>query len=80
DDQPLQKRLREIIDVQLTNKRSVWEMQPDGNYVKRQPGEKDDPRTVQEIMIDLAEKRLATSPFAKKNRIRSVKKGKRQKK
>lgn len=76
----LQKRLREIIDVQLTNKRSVWEMRSDGSYNKRQPGEKDDARTVPEIMIDLAEQRLATSPFAKKNRLKSVKKGLRKKK
>jgi polyphosphate kinase len=80
EDQELQKRLREILDVQLTNKRSVWDMKADGTYVKRQPQEKDDPRTVPEIMIALAEKRLANSPFAMKKRLKAMKKMSQQKK
>ncbi len=80
EDKDLQKRLREILAVQLTNKRSVWDMQPDGTYVKRQLQEKDDQRTVPEIMIALAEARLANSPYAKKKRLKSVKSTDRKKK
>jgi len=65
-----QKRLREILDIQLSNKRSVWDMQSDGSYIKRSPEKGDDARTVQEIMIELANKRLASSPSAKKSKLK----------
>jgi polyphosphate kinase len=68
EDKNLQQRLREIIDVHITNRRSVWEMQSDGSYVQRSPKEGEEQRTVQEILIDQAEKRLAASPLAKKKR------------
>jgi polyphosphate kinase len=68
EDKNMQQRLREIIDVHINNRRSVWEMQSDGSYVQRKPKEGDEQRTVQEILIDLAEKRLAASPLAKKKR------------
>lgn len=68
EEKSLQQRLREILDVQITNKRSVWEMQSDGTYLQRRPKGSEDQRTVQEILIDLAEKRLAASPLAKKKK------------
>ena len=68
EDKVLQDRLREILDIQVTNRRSVWDMQPDGTYVQRRPDPQDDPRTVHEILIDLAENRLAASSAIKKKR------------
>ncbi len=65
-----QARLREILDIQLSNKRSVWDMQDDGTYLKRQPDKGDDSRTVQEILIELAQKRLASSPIPKKKKLK----------
>ncbi|NNK94537.1 MAG: polyphosphate kinase 1, partial [Desulfobacterales bacterium] len=53
-----QARIREILDIQIQNKRSVWDMQPDGSYIQRKPKDEDDARTVHEIMIELAQKRL----------------------
>jgi polyphosphate kinase len=70
EEKSLQKRLREIIDVQLQNKRSSWEMQSDGTYTQRQPGKEDDPRSVHEILITMAESRLAASPMAKKKKTK----------
>ena len=72
EDKELQARLREILDVQINNKRSAWDMQSDGSYIQRKPGPKDDQRTVPEILIDLAEKRLAASASAlgKKKKIK----------
>ncbi len=70
EDKSLQIRLREILDVQIQNKRSVWDMQPDGSYIQRQPGKDDDPRSVHEILISLAESRLAASPMAKKKKTK----------
>ena len=71
EDETLKTRLREILDIQTENRRSVWEMQPDGTYVQRQPKEKDDHRTVHEILIHMAEQRLADS--VEVNRKRAVK-------
>ena len=70
EDKNCQQRLREMIDIQLSNKRSVWDMQSDGTYTKRQPEKDDDPRTVQEILIELANKRLASSPMGKKKKLK----------
>jgi polyphosphate kinase len=64
----LQKELREILDVHIYNRRSAWEMQSDGSYVQRRPKEGDENRTVQEILIDLAEQRIATSPFGRRKK------------
>jgi polyphosphate kinase len=72
EDRNCQKRLREMIDIQLDNKRSVWDMQSDGTYIKRQADKGDDQRTVQEILIELANKRLASSPMAKKKKLKKT--------
>ena len=70
EDKLLQASLREILDVQISNRRSVWEMQSDGSYLQRKPKENEEQRTVQEILIGLAEKRLLTAVASgkKKNR------------
>lgn len=70
EDKNCQQRLREMIDIQLDNKRSVWDMQSDGTYIKRQADKGDDQRTVPEILIELANKRLASSPMAKKKKLK----------
>ena len=70
ENKTLQARLREALDIQLNNKRSVWDMQPDGTYVQRRPGDKDDQRTVHEILIDLAESRLSALTKGKKKKTR----------
>ncbi len=64
----LRDNLRQILEVQLHNKRNAWDMQPDGSYVQRQPGEGDDARTVQEILIDLAEQRQKVAQRLKKRK------------
>lgn len=80
EEKNLRNRLREIIDVQTQNKRSVWEMQPDGSYTQRQPGKDDDPRSVHEILITMAENRLAASPMAKKKKTKKRAKSEARKK
>jgi polyphosphate kinase len=54
----LQRELRVILDTHLNDRRSAWDMQPDGSYKQRKPSAKDDQRGSQEILIDLAQKRL----------------------
>ncbi len=79
EDKICQKQLREILDTQLNNKRSVWDMQSDGSYLKRDPEKGDDARTVQEIMIELADKRLASSDSAKKRKLKKSVKARKRK-
>ncbi|MGD8906354.1 MAG: polyphosphate kinase 1 [Gammaproteobacteria bacterium] len=54
----LRKLLRQIIDLQLDDRRAAWDMQSDGSYIQRDPGRRRDKRSSQEKLIALAEKRL----------------------
>ncbi|HSA79439.1 MAG TPA: polyphosphate kinase 1, partial [Geminicoccaceae bacterium] len=38
EDPALCQELRAILDAQLNDRRNAWDMQPDGSYVQRQPG------------------------------------------
>ncbi|MCI5168133.1 MAG: polyphosphate kinase 1, partial [Candidatus Electrothrix sp. GM3_4] len=53
----LRKVLREVLDVQLADQRSAWEMQPDGSYIQC-TGERKNEKGSHEILIEKAEKRL----------------------
>jgi polyphosphate kinase len=61
EDAECQRALREILDVQFNDRRSAWEMQPDGRYTQRMPAEHEDSRGAQEILIALAQKRARAS-------------------
>ncbi len=64
----LREKLRQILDVQLNNQRSTWDMQPDGTYLQRLPAEGQDPRGAQEILIALAEQRQKVAQRLKKRK------------
>jgi polyphosphate kinase len=68
----LREKLRQIIEVQLHNKRSVWDMQPDGSYIQRRPGPNEDARSAQQVLIDLTEQRQKEAQRLKKRRRRGV--------
>ncbi len=72
DHPELQQELRQILDVQFNDRRSAWDMQPDGSYVQRMPGEGDDPRGCQQILIDLAEKRQKEAQRLKKRKPKGI--------
>ncbi|WP_028318649.1 polyphosphate kinase 1 [Desulfobulbus elongatus] len=55
----LQAQLREILNLQLGDRRGAWEMQPDGGYVQRRPEAREEKRSAQELLIEKSEKRLA---------------------
>lgn len=62
EDPDCRRALREILETQLNDRRSAWDMQPDGSYVQRTPAEGDDERGAQEALIAMAQKRArATS-------------------
>jgi polyphosphate kinase len=52
----LQAALQQILTLQLINQRSVWEMQPNGQYSQLQP--KDKQLGIQEQLIKLADERF----------------------
>ena len=54
----LRQELRQIIDIQLADRRCAWDMRADGSYVQRRPRDGEDARSSQEIQIAMAEHRL----------------------
>ncbi|MBV5317505.1 MAG: polyphosphate kinase 1 [Desulfobulbaceae bacterium] len=55
----LKAQLREIINLQLADRRGAWDMQPDGTYIQRKPEPREEKRSAQEQLIERSEKRLA---------------------
>ena len=57
----LQTLIREMLDIQLENRRNCWEMQSDGKYVQLQPEKGENEKSSFDILIRNAEKRLKTA-------------------
>lgn len=57
--------LRQIINTQLQNQRSVWEMQADGQYIQRRPVDDQAVLGAQEQLIQLTHKRFKEAQSAK---------------
>jgi polyphosphate kinase len=68
----LRDKLRHILNIQLNNRRSAWDMQADGRYVQRQPQAGEDGRGAQEITIEWAEERQKIAQRLKKRKPRGV--------
>nr|VFK64510.1 MAG: polyphosphate kinase [Candidatus Kentron sp. TUN] len=66
----LRQDLRLMLDVQLADRRSVWDLRPDGSYIQRKPGEGQETHGSQETLISLAETRMAAALKHKQGRIR----------
>ncbi len=64
----LQDALREVLEVQLNNQRSVWDMQPDGSYIQRVPQNEENQVGVQERLIEIAKKREMAAAKGKKQK------------
>lgn len=67
----LRKELRALLNAQLNDRRSAWEMQADGSYLQRMPGEGDDKRSCHELLIAMAEQRQKNAARLKKKKVRS---------
>jgi polyphosphate kinase len=70
EDPKLRQELRLIIDVQLSSRKDVWEMQADGSYIERKaiPGKKS--LSSQETFIELAQKRMAAASKHQQAKLR----------
>jgi polyphosphate kinase len=64
----LRRELRAILETQIADHRSAWEMQPDGSYVQRRPRGGQAHRGAQDVLIVAAERRLERA-----RRLRKIK-------
>jgi len=71
----LRAELRDILDVQLADRRSCWEMQSDGTYIQRKGSGRGEQAGSQEILIQKAGQRLADAQrlFKKKHKKKIAK-------
>ena len=67
-----QAELDYILDLQLGDGVSAWEMQPNGGYVKRQPADGKVLRGSQQVLIQAADKRHWDANRLKKRKPRGV--------
>ena len=70
EDREQQQDLRLLLDAQLGDRRSAWEMQPDGSYLQRQPETKRQRRGCQQALIKASAKRLAGAVKHKQKKVR----------
>ena len=72
DDERLRQELRLILDVQLSSKKHVWEMQQDGTYVQKADISAEGPaRSSQETFIELALKRKTAAAKHRQSKLRA---------
>ena len=71
EDPGLRDELRAILDAQLNDRRSAWEMQPDGSYVQRQPGNGAEAGS-QQVLIAAAERRSHEANRLRKRRPQTI--------
>jgi polyphosphate kinase len=67
------EELKYMLDVQLSDTRSAWEMQPDGSYLQRHPkGRGRATVGSQQVMIDAAEKRQVAANRLRRRKPRAI--------
>jgi len=70
EDPKLRQELRLIIDVQLSSRKDVWVMQPDGSYIERTDTSGKKALSSQETFIELARKRMAAASKHQQGKLR----------
>jgi len=70
EDAKLRQELRLIIDVQLSSRKHVWEMQADGSYVERTDTRGKKSLSPQETFIELAQKRMGAASKHQQAKLR----------
>ncbi|MCG6899135.1 MAG: polyphosphate kinase 1 [Gammaproteobacteria bacterium] len=70
EDPKLRQELRLIIDVQLSSRKDVWEMQSDGTYIERKDTTGKKTLSSQETFIELAQKRMAAASKHQQAKLR----------
>jgi polyphosphate kinase len=70
DDPKLQAELRAVLDIQLADQRSAWEMRADGSYLQRNGGPGG--RGAQQQLIERTDKRLKESTRLKRRKVKGI--------
>jgi polyphosphate kinase len=70
EDHKLRQELRLIIDVQLSGRKDVWDMQADGSYIERKDTTGKKSLSSQETFIELAQKRMAAASKHQQAKLR----------
>jgi polyphosphate kinase len=70
ESETLRKDLRNLLDVQLSDRRNAWEMQSDGTYVQRQPADPEEEKGCQERLIEFAQQRFKQAKRYQQGRTR----------
>lgn len=71
DDPRHRQEIQSILDLQLEDQRSGWEMDADGSYTQRTPKKPDDPGS-QDLLIERAEKRLKSATRLRKRKPKGI--------
>lgn len=68
----LREQLRYLLDAQLNDRRGAWDMQPDGSYVQRRPGKKDDERHSQHALAEWSSARHREATRLRRRKPRGI--------
>ncbi|MBD1882385.1 MULTISPECIES: polyphosphate kinase 1 [unclassified Coleofasciculus] len=55
EDPEISKDLQEILGIMLADNRHAWDLQPDGRYIQRHPGDKEREQSAQKILMEMAQ-------------------------
>jgi polyphosphate kinase len=72
EDEELRGQLRFLIDRQLEDQCGAWDMQPDGSYVQRRPGENEDAVHSQEALAEWSSKRYKQATRLRRRKPRGI--------
>ncbi len=53
-DPEIARRVKEILALMLADNRQTWELQPDGQYLRRRPGADEPERSAQKLLMEMA--------------------------
>jgi len=68
----LQRELRQFLDIQLTDKRSAWEMRPDGSYSQLKPARGEEAQSSHQTFIELSTKANRQASRLKKRKLKGL--------
>jgi len=60
ESRPLRQRLWEVLQIMLNDRRSAWDMHPDGSFTQRQPAEGSQELGSQQLLMSLTRQRAPT--------------------
>jgi polyphosphate kinase len=65
EDQALQVRLKEILEIMLADNRQVWDVSPDGNWTQRRPQDGEAERGTHLRLMELTQQRAQKASVAR---------------